>query len=108
MNRALVSSILVGLVLTQPALAQTAAPMSPAKMTCEEFVPVDGAYRPSLVYWVAGVDKLGIRETDTMVVDTATPIGAIVDECKKTPKMAFKTKVRALYKSGRISLFDHQ
>ncbi|QCP53047.1 HdeA [Trinickia violacea] len=107
MNRSLISSILAGLVVAQPALAQTAAPMSPAKMTCEEFVAVDDAYRPTLVYWVAGVDKLGIRETDTMVVDTATPIGIVVDECKKTPKMAFKTKVRELYKSGRINLFEH-
>ncbi|WP_408507967.1 HdeA/HdeB family chaperone [Paraburkholderia sediminicola] len=64
-------------------------------------------YQPALVYWVAGVDKLGIRETDTMVVDTATPIAVIVGECKKTPKASFKGKVRELYKSGKINLFDH-
>ncbi|KXU84390.1 HdeA [Paraburkholderia monticola] len=107
MNRTLLSSILACLVVAQPVLAQSGKPMSPAKMTCEDFVAVDDVYRPTLVYWVAGVDKLGIRESDVMVVDTATPIGIIVEECKKTPKVAFKTKVRELYKSGRINLFDH-
>ncbi|MCC8403142.1 HdeA family protein [Paraburkholderia sp. MMS20-SJTN17] len=101
------SSVLFALLLAQPTLGQTSKPMSPAKMTCEDFVAVDDVYRPTLVYWVAGVDKLGIRETDTMVADTATPIGVIVDACKKTPKVAFKTKVRELYKSGQINLFDH-
>jgi acid stress chaperone HdeA len=107
MNRTVTSAVLLALVLAQPALGQSDKPMSPAKMTCEDFLAVDDVYRPTLVYWVAGVDKLGVRETDTMVVDTATPIGVIVEECKKTPKMAFKTKVRDLYKSNRISLFDH-
>jgi len=107
MKRTAGSAVLLGLLLAQPTFGQTANPMSPAKMTCEDFVAVDDVYRPTLVYWVAGVDKLGILETDTMVADTATPIGVIVEECKKTPKVAFKTKVRELYKSGKINLFDH-
>lgn len=107
MNRTVVAFILAGLFVAQPALAQSPSPISPAKMTCEEFVAVDDVYRPTLVCWVAGVDQLGVRETDTMVTDTATPIGIIVEECKKTPKMAFKTKVRQLYKSGQINLFAH-
>lgn len=107
MKRTAASAVLLGLLLAQPTLGQTGKPMSPAKMTCEDFVAVDEVYRPTLVYWVAGVDKLGIRETDTMVADTATPITVIVEECKKTPNVAFKTKVRELYKSGKINLFDH-
>ncbi|UXU89951.1 HdeA family protein [Burkholderia sp. S-53] len=107
MKQTAIVALVLGLGLMQSVRAQAAPPISPAQMTCEEFVAVDDVYRPTLVYWVAGVDKLGIRETDTMVVDTATAVGVIVDECKKTPKMAFKTKVRELYKSGRISLFDH-
>ncbi len=42
-----------------------------------------------------------------MVVDTATPIAVIVGECKKTPKASFTSKVRKLYNSGKINLFDH-
>ncbi len=107
MNRTVVTALALGLGFALPALAQTSAQMSPAKMKCEDFVAVDAVYQPALVYWVAGVDHLGIRETDTMVVDTATPVALVVSECKKTPKAMFKTKVRELYKSGQITLFDH-
>jgi hypothetical protein len=75
-------------------------------MKCEDFVAVDEVYQPTHVYLVAGVDHPGLRETDTMVVDTAKPVAVIVGECKKTPKASFKTKVRELYKrSGQIFLF---
>jgi acid stress chaperone HdeA len=83
-------------------------PLSPAKMSCADFVSVDEVYRPALVYWVAGVDKLGVRETDTMVVDTAHPVGeAVVEECKKDPHARFMSKVRTMIKSNQIALFDH-
>jgi acid stress chaperone HdeA len=107
MKHTLIGTLVLGFGFALPAWAQTPTEMSPAKMKCEDFVAVDAVYQPTLVYWVAGVDKLGIRETDTMVVDTATPIAVIVGECKKTPKASFKSKVRALYKSGQINLFDH-
>jgi acid stress chaperone HdeA len=105
MKHTLIAAFVLALAL--PAWAQKAPEMSPAKMKCEDFIAVDEAYQPALVYWVAGVDKLGVLETDTMVVDTATPVAVIVGECKKTPKASFKSKVRALYKSGQITLFDH-
>ncbi|MFM0170240.1 HdeA/HdeB family chaperone [Paraburkholderia sediminicola] len=107
MKYSVVAALAIGLGLEFSALAQTGKEISPAKMKCEDFVAVDEVYRPALVYWVAGVDHLGVRETDTMVVDTATPVALIVGECKKTPKASFKAKVRALYKSGQITLFDH-
>jgi acid stress chaperone HdeA len=107
MKHIIIATLALAFGFALPALAQTGKEMSPAKMKCEDFVAVDEAYQPALVYWVAGVDKLGVRETDTMVVDTATPIALIVGECKKTPKASFKSKVRELYKSGQITLFDH-
>jgi acid stress chaperone HdeA len=83
-------------------------PLSPAKMTCADFVSVDEVYRPALVYWVAGVDKLGVKETDTMVIDTAHPVGEVVaQECKKDPHARFVSKVRSMFKANQISLFDH-
>lgn len=107
MKRTLIATLIAGLGFALSAWAQTPMQMSPSKMKCEDFIAVDAQYQPALVYWVAGVDKLGIRETDTMVVDTATPVAVIVGECKKTPKASFKSKVRELYKSGQINLFDH-
>jgi acid stress chaperone HdeA len=107
MKHTLIAALVLGFAFALPAWAEKAPEMSPSKMKCEDFVAVDVAYQPALVYWVAGVDKLGIRETDTMVVDTATPVAVIVGECKKTPKASFASKVRELYKNGQINLFDH-
>jgi acid stress chaperone HdeA len=97
----------MGIVCAQTAIAQDKA-MSPSKMTCKDFVAVDDAYRPAMVYWVAGVDKMGVRETDTMVVDTAHPVAdTVVAECQKDPQARFMTKVRSLIKSGQLKLFAH-
>jgi len=58
----LIGILVVGFCFALPGWAQSPTKMSPAKMTCEDFVAVDSAYQPTLVYWAAGVDKLGIRE----------------------------------------------
>ncbi|HEY3599736.1 MAG TPA: HdeA/HdeB family chaperone [Paraburkholderia sp.] len=105
MKNTLIGTLILAFGLAQSAWAQT--PMSPSKMKCEDFVATESTYQPTLVYWAAGVDKLGVNETDTMVVDTAKPIAVIVGECKKTPKASFMKKVHELSKSGQISLFDH-
>ncbi|TCG09798.1 HdeA [Paraburkholderia steynii] len=99
--------VLVCLVAAQAASAQEKT-VTPAKMTCADYVSVDEVYRPALVYWVAGVDKLGIKETDTMVVDTAHPIAETVAEaCTKDPQTPFVSKVRSMIKAKKISLFQH-
>ncbi|MDR5781341.1 HdeA/HdeB family chaperone [Caballeronia sp. LZ065] len=82
--------------------------ITPARMTCADFVQVDEAYKPALVYWVAGVDKLGVSGTETTVVDTMQPVAATVaQECQKDPQTKFMTKVRSMIKSKQIALFDH-
>jgi len=73
-------------------------------MKCEEFVAMGSAYQPAMIYWVAGVDKLGVRETDRLVVDTVQPVDEVVAECKKTPNALFMGKVREMYKSKKLML----
>jgi acid stress chaperone HdeA len=104
---AIATAMLAGLCVSPFALAQTAKPVTPAQMSCSDFLAVDDAYKPALVYWVSGVDKLGVRETVTTVVDVATPVATIVGECKQTPQAPLASKVHELYKSGRITLFKH-
>src|ERR1700753_1756377 len=100
MKYSVVAALAVTLGFALPALAQTGKEMSPAKMKCEDFVAVDEVYRPALVYWVAGVDHLGVSETDTMVVDTAHPVGEMVaQECRKDPHAPFMKKVRSMIKT---------
>jgi len=56
-----VSSVLVVGGGTAGAASAKEIKVAPAKMTCADFVQVDEAYQPALVYWVAGVDKLGVK-----------------------------------------------
>jgi len=95
---------LCSLATASAAFAQTPKEVTPSKMKCNEFVATDEAYRPSLVYWVAGVDKLGVRENDRLVLDTAHPVDEIVAECKKTPDALFMKKVRQMYQNKQITL----
>jgi acid stress chaperone HdeA len=106
MNRTLIGSFFLAVAVALPAWAQ-APTTNPMKMKCEDFVAVGDAYRPAMVYYVAGVDKLGVGGTDTMVEDTATPIAMVVAECQKTPKASFPAKVRQMLKSKQLVLFEH-
>ena len=102
----MVSTALVvcGLALASSAFAQTPKEVIPSKMKCSEFVATDETYRPDLVYWVAGVDRLGVRENDRLVLDTAHPVDKIVTECKKAPDALFMKKVRQMYRNKQITL----
>ena len=100
-------TVLICLCAAQAASAQVKS-VSPAKMSCADFVAVDEVYQPALVYWVAGVDKLGVKETDTMVIDTAHPVGETVTEaCIADPHASFMSKVRSMIKTKQLSLFAH-
>lgn len=101
------SAALIGLSLSTLACAATPKPVTPAEMKCSDFLAVEDAYKPALVYWISGVDKLGVRETITTNVDVATPVAAVVGECQKSPDAKLSTKVHDLYKGGHLSLFAH-
>ncbi|CAB3774011.1 HdeA/HdeB family chaperone [Paraburkholderia humisilvae] len=105
-----IMNVLIALVCTFSVAAVQAreVKVSPARMSCADFTVVDEAYQPALVYWVAGVDKLGVRETDTFVVDTAHPVSeTVVEECKNDPQAPFMSKVRSLIIAKKVSLLEH-
>jgi acid stress chaperone HdeA len=107
MKSAKILMVLICLAAAQAASAQEKK-VSPTKMSCADYVAVDEAYRPALVYWVAGVDKLGVKETDTLVVDTAHPVGeTVMEACILDPHASFVSKVRSLIKTKKLSLFEH-
>jgi acid stress chaperone HdeA len=106
MKRLIVAiATVASLSLSSLAFAQAPKPVTPAQMSCSDFLAVQDAYKPALVYWISGVDKLGVRETITNVVDVATPVAAVVSECQKTPAAPLAGKVHDLYKKGQIALF---
>ncbi|CAD6560812.1 hypothetical protein LMG28727_07229 [Paraburkholderia kirstenboschensis] len=53
-----------------------------------------------LVNWAASVGRLGVKETDEIVVDTARPVALVVDECKKEPKASFMGEIKQLARWG--------
>lgn len=105
-------SIVLGIVLTsiglaQAGFAQTTSTVQPGKMNCEDFLALADNYKPALLYWVAGVNRVDVKATDELVVDATNPVGLVVDECKKSPKASLMTKVRQLTRSGRLNVVAH-
>jgi len=74
-------------------------------MTCSEFVALEDVYKPAIIYWATGVDKLGVRETDQLTIDTAHPVAMeVTEECKKTPGTKVADKVKSMAKQGKLSI----
>jgi len=96
MKRLILSLAIV--TLSAPLIASAATDevktVKPFKMTCEEFLSVSETYKPAVVYWIASVDKLGVRENDQIVVDTPRTVAHVVDECRKAPTRKLSDKVR--------------
>ncbi|MGF6935934.1 acid stress chaperone HdeA [Paraburkholderia sp. UCT70] len=103
----LIGAFMMGLGLSPIALAKSVTKVQPGRMKCEDFVALDDNYKPALVFWAAGVDRLGVKETDELVMDTARPVALVVEECKKTPKASFMGKIKQLARSGKFNLYDH-
>jgi len=74
-------------------------------MTCSEYVALDDVYKPAVIYWATGVDKLGVRTTDQLTIDTAHPVAMeVAEECKKTPGTKVADKVKSMAKQGKLSI----
>ncbi len=78
----------------KPAAAGNVAP-KPIKMSCKEFVALDDAVKPKVVYWAEGFSKKG-KPVDSIVdvdeTDNLVPV--LVTECKETPKLTFWQRIK--------------
>jgi len=84
----------------------TSKTVSLGKMTCAEFVALEEVYKPAVVYWATGVDKLGVRETDQMTIDTAHPVaGEVTEACKLTPATKVAAKIKSMANQGALSIY---
>lgn len=107
MKKIMIGAVLMGLCVSQAGFAQTPMKVRPARMNCEDFLALADNYKPALLYWAAGVDRIDVKATDELVVDAVNPVGLVVDECRKSPKTSFMSKVRQLTKSERLKVVDH-
>lgn len=78
-----------------PATA-SAADKKVDQITCEEFLALDPADQNRIAYWVDGYAQAkGEAAVGTVALDKfGQPIGALIDECKKTPKETLWQKVK--------------
>ena len=79
--------------------------MKPAKMTCQDFIVMDDAYKPQMVYWMDGYNNKGkLQSEDVVLVGQDETIAALVEECKKTPKQSFAQKVKSFFAHGKTPI----
>jgi acid stress chaperone HdeA len=100
-------ALLVSACIVGNAYAETtkpAKPVQPMTMSCAEFLDVSILYQPAVVYWIASVDRLGVSEEDTIVVDDPTVSGYFAEECRKTPNAKLATKVKKAVESNILKI----
>ena len=88
-----VGAVLGGLVATEPACA---ASKQVDQITCEEFLALNPEDQNKIAFWVDGYQVAkGEAAVGTVAFDKfGQPIGALVDDCKKTPKETLWQKLR--------------
>jgi hypothetical protein len=66
------------------------------KITCEEFLALDPASQERIAYWIDGYQQAkGEAAVGTVAFDKfGQPIGALVDDCKATPKETLWQKLK--------------
>jgi acid stress chaperone HdeA len=79
-----------------PVLAEAGAPRKPLRaMTCHDFLLIDDAAKPEIVYWVATYGKYGKPESMVIDVDdTDKIVPVLVEACKQAPNESFWQKAR--------------
>lgn len=100
MKSSLSMAILSGVLLTTTMISPVfAAPHKPAEMTCEEFVVLDEAVKPKVVYWAEGFNAKG-KPVDAIadIDETDRVIPMLITECQKTPKASLLKKLQAIKK----------
>ena len=84
----------LGLLLS--AGVASAADKAVDKITCEEFLALDPDNQNRIAYWVDGYAQAkGEAAVGTVAFDKfGQPIGALVEDCKKTPKETLWQKLK--------------
>ncbi|HWP65531.1 MAG TPA: HdeA/HdeB family chaperone [Candidatus Limnocylindria bacterium] len=69
--------------------------VKPVSMTCEEFVALSKSERPELYYWAKGYNRGSkTKENVSGEVDLEKDTVVLYEECRRTPKASFWSRVR--------------
>jgi acid stress chaperone HdeA len=76
--------------------AEATTPRKPIRaMTCRDFLLIEDAAKPEIVYWVATFGKSGKPQSTVVDVDdTDRIVPVVVEACRQTPDESFWQKVR--------------
>jgi len=98
MRRWMIGSAALAAVLGSPWFSQAASAASKKidQITCEEFLALDPDDQNRIAYWVDGYAQAkGEAAVGTVALDKfGQPIGALVEDCKKTPKETLWQKIK--------------
>ena len=102
--RRVVIALAAAVLLTQsaPAFAQSIRARKPVRqMTCGDFLLLDDALKPEIVYWAATRDPRGSLVNAVIDVDaTDSIVPALVETCRAAPQASFWQTVKA--ETGRL------
>ena len=104
MKRGVVVTLAAAVLLTQSGLAfaQSNPARKPGRqMTCGDFLLVDDAVKPEMVYWAATRDPRGSPVNAVIDVDaTDRMVPLLVERCREAPNASFWQTVKA--ETGRF------
>jgi acid stress chaperone HdeA len=80
-----------------PALAEPKKPVS--NWTCEEFLGVEADFQPKVVYYATAFPKSGKPTSLIDIEGTEKVAPLVIDECKKSPKDPFMTKLKNAWRA---------
>jgi acid stress chaperone HdeA len=98
-KRGVVVTLIAAVLLTQSGLAfaQSSLARKPGRhMTCGDFLVVDDAVKPEMVYWAATRDPRGSLVNAVIDVDaTDRIVPLLVERCREAPNAPFWQTVKA-------------
>lgn len=92
----LVISLLLGGFLAAGAASAEGKSKKVDEITCEEFLAMDPSNQNAIAYWIDGYyQSKNEAAVGTVAYDKfGQPIGALVDDCKATPKATLWSKMK--------------
>ena len=96
--------LIVGILACASVSIPVLAANHSANMTCEDFIGLDAATQPKVVYWAQGFNYGG--KTEDAIIDfdqNDSMVPALVRECLKNPKQLFISQVKAECKKRKNS-----
>ena len=97
--------VIIAVMTLAPAAALAEAKKPIAKWTCADFLAVDDAFKPKVIYWATAYSKAGKPEVATIDIEgTEKIIPMITEDCTKMPQESFWQKLKNDWRKVEIEM----